>query len=79
MKFSVLLTAFALSLFRAALYAAAHSGIRVVVKGLRDDRGRVGCSLFKGVLIRLVIANCMPVIPSLVGPEFRHHFPSKHG
>jgi len=51
MKFSVLLiTVFWLSLFppEAALYAAAHSGIHVVVKGLRDDRGRVGCSLFNG-------------------------------
>src|SRR5215469_14993879 len=51
MKFSVLLAAaFALLLFppEAALNAAAHSGIRVVVKGLRDDRGRVGCSLFNG-------------------------------
>jgi uncharacterized protein (DUF2141 family) len=51
MKFSVLLaTALALSPFpsEAALYAAAQSGIRVVVKGLRDDGGRVGCSLFNG-------------------------------
>ena len=32
-----------------ALHAAAASnGIRVVVKGLRDNQGRVGCGLFKG-------------------------------
>jgi uncharacterized protein (DUF2141 family) len=28
--------------------ASSDSGIRVVVKGLRDNRGRVGCSLFNG-------------------------------
>lgn len=28
--------------------AGSDSGIRVVVKGLRTDDGRVGCSLFKG-------------------------------
>jgi uncharacterized protein (DUF2141 family) len=28
--------------------AAVGHGIKVVVKGLRDDSGRVGCSLFKG-------------------------------
>jgi uncharacterized protein (DUF2141 family) len=28
--------------------AGADSGIRVVVKGLRNDQGRVGCSLFNG-------------------------------
>jgi uncharacterized protein (DUF2141 family) len=28
--------------------AAAESGIRVVVKGLRDNQGRVGCALFNG-------------------------------
>jgi uncharacterized protein (DUF2141 family) len=30
------------------LYAGSDSGIRVVVKGLRNDRGRVGCSLYNG-------------------------------
>ncbi|MGA2409887.1 MAG: DUF2141 domain-containing protein [Candidatus Binataceae bacterium] len=28
--------------------AASGNGIRVVVKGLRDNQGRVGCSLFNG-------------------------------
>ncbi len=31
-----------------SLLAASDSGIRVVVKGLRDNNGRVGCSLFNG-------------------------------
>lgn len=31
-----------------ALYADSDRGIRVVVKGLRNDKGRVGCSIFKG-------------------------------
>jgi uncharacterized protein (DUF2141 family) len=30
------------------LPAAAENGIRVVVKGLRDNQGRVGCALFNG-------------------------------
>lgn len=28
--------------------ASSPNGVRVVVKGLRDDKGRVGCGLFKG-------------------------------
>jgi len=52
MKWSlVLLTAFALSLLMAPippLRAEDASGIRVVVKGLLNDNGRVGCSLFNG-------------------------------
>jgi uncharacterized protein (DUF2141 family) len=31
-----------------ALHATASNGIRVVVKGLNSDQGRVGCGLFKG-------------------------------
>jgi uncharacterized protein (DUF2141 family) len=31
-----------------SLRAASDSGIRVVVKGLRNDEGRVGCALFNG-------------------------------
>ncbi|HTW86361.1 MAG TPA: DUF2141 domain-containing protein [Candidatus Binataceae bacterium] len=31
-----------------AFCAGSESGIRVVVKGLRDNNGRVGCALFKG-------------------------------
>jgi uncharacterized protein (DUF2141 family) len=31
-----------------SLCAGADSGIRVVVKGMRNDKGRVGCSLFNG-------------------------------
>jgi uncharacterized protein (DUF2141 family) len=30
------------------VHAASRNEIRVVVKGLRDDKGRVGCGLFKG-------------------------------
>jgi uncharacterized protein (DUF2141 family) len=52
MKRSLLLgTVFALSLLIASapsLRAEDASGIRVVVKGLRNNRGRVGCSLFSG-------------------------------
>lgn len=31
-----------------SLYAGSDSGVRVVVQSLRNDRGRVGCSLFNG-------------------------------
>jgi uncharacterized protein (DUF2141 family) len=44
-----LAAALALSLFLSlapSLCAAADSGIRVVVKGLRNDDGRVGCSIY---------------------------------
>jgi uncharacterized protein (DUF2141 family) len=52
MKRSLLLSAaLALSLavpFASSRAAGPSSGIRVVVQGLRNDQGRVGCSLFKG-------------------------------
>lgn len=52
MKHALILTAMmALSLsvsVASALGAGSDSGIRVVVKGLRDNNGRVGCSLFNG-------------------------------
>jgi len=52
MKRSLLLVAaLALSLtvsLAPSLCADSDSGIRVVVKGLRNDKGRVGCALFNG-------------------------------
>lgn len=50
-RLSLLAAALALSMLIASAQspcAAEASGIRVVVKGLRDDHGRVGCSLFNG-------------------------------
>ena len=47
----LLAAALALSLFvplAPSLCPASDSGIRVVVKGLRNNLGRVGCSLFNG-------------------------------
>src|ERR1700674_5696360 len=47
----LLATVLALSLLIArapSSHAASDSGIRVVVRGLRDNQGRVGCSLFNG-------------------------------
>lgn len=47
----LLAAALALSLLvppTTSLCVAADSGIRVLVKGLRDNDGRVGCSLFNG-------------------------------
>src|ERR1700691_1653203 len=50
-RLSLLAAALALSIPIASaqsLRATEASGIRVVVKGLRDNQGRVGCSLFNG-------------------------------
>lgn len=50
-RLSLLAAALALSLvilLAPSLYAGSDNGIRVVVQGLRNNRGRVGCSLFNG-------------------------------
>lgn len=51
-----------------SLYAGSDRGIRVVVKGLRDNNGRVGCSLFKGP----------DGFPRVKAKEFRGMWTQKH-